>query len=99
MVSLDMVSCTMVSLDILGFTMVLLRSHTLSRRNFCLHRMVYESKYYKSCMGETCNRRIDTIIAMTSFKHSSNTHWNTCIVMSSITSDGYVSTRIASEVI
>nr|GEW68591.1 reverse transcriptase domain-containing protein [Tanacetum cinerariifolium] len=23
-----------------------------------------ESKYYKSCMGETCNRRIDTIIAM-----------------------------------
>nr|GEY13867.1 retrovirus-related Pol polyprotein from transposon TNT 1-94 [Tanacetum cinerariifolium] len=35
----------------------------------------------------------------TSFKHSSHTHWSTCIVMSSITLDGYVSTRIASEVI
>nr|GEX37017.1 hypothetical protein [Tanacetum cinerariifolium] len=52
--------------------------------------MVYESKYYKSCMGETCNRRIDTIIAMTRFKHSSHSHWSTCIVMSSITLDGYV---------
>nr|GFB02053.1 hypothetical protein [Tanacetum cinerariifolium] len=50
---------------IVGCTMVSLHSLTLSHRNFCLHRMVYESKYYKSCMGETCNMRIDTIIAMT----------------------------------
>nr|GEX54537.1 hypothetical protein [Tanacetum cinerariifolium] len=84
---------------IMGYTMVSLRSQTLSRRNFCLHRIVYESKYYKSCMGGTCNRRIDTIIAMTNFKHSSHTHWSTCIVMSSITLDGYVSTRIESKVI
>nr|GFA53384.1 hypothetical protein [Tanacetum cinerariifolium] len=64
MVSLDIMSCTKVSLDILGCTMVSLRSQTLSRRNFCLHRMVYESKYYKSCMGDTCNMRIDMTIAM-----------------------------------
>nr|GEZ56040.1 hypothetical protein [Tanacetum cinerariifolium] len=25
---------------------------------------MYESKYYKSCMGETCNMKIDMIIAM-----------------------------------
>nr|GEZ82992.1 hypothetical protein [Tanacetum cinerariifolium] len=31
---------------------------------FCLHRMVYESKYYKSCMGDTCNMRIDMTIAI-----------------------------------
>ncbi|GJS18997.1 hypothetical protein Tco_0413469 [Tanacetum coccineum] len=26
---------------------------------FCLHGIVYESKYCKSCIGGTCNRRID----------------------------------------
>nr|GEZ16995.1 putative reverse transcriptase domain-containing protein [Tanacetum cinerariifolium] len=62
---------------------------------FCLHGIMHESKYYKSCMGETCNMKIDTIIAMTSFKHSSHNPWSTCIVMSSITLDGYV-TKIES---
>nr|GEY12804.1 hypothetical protein [Tanacetum cinerariifolium] len=112
MVSLDIVSCTMVSLDIVSCTMVsfyILRHCGLHNgltsfadikpSKFCLHGIMYESKYYKSCMGETCNRRIDTIIAMTRFKHSSHTHWSTCIVMSSITWDGCVSTRIASKVI
>nr|GEY47236.1 hypothetical protein [Tanacetum cinerariifolium] len=51
-------------LDIVGCTMVSLRSPTLSRQKFCLHRMVYEYKYYKSCMGDTCNMRIDMTIAM-----------------------------------
>nr|GFC01592.1 hypothetical protein [Tanacetum cinerariifolium] len=55
MVSLDIVSCKMVSLDIVGCTMVFFCSLTL---------MVYESKYYKSCMGDTCNIRIDMTIAM-----------------------------------
>nr|GEV08579.1 integrase, catalytic region, zinc finger, CCHC-type, peptidase aspartic, catalytic [Tanacetum cinerariifolium] len=97
MVSLDIVSCTMVSLDIVSCTMVSLDivSCTIASLDissqFCSHGIMYESTYYKSCMGETCNRRTDTIIAMTSFKHSSHTHWSTCIVMSSITLDGYVS--------
>nr|GEX43617.1 hypothetical protein [Tanacetum cinerariifolium] len=65
-------------LDIESCTMVSLRSQTLTCNmridmiiamlknplQFCLHGIMYESKYYKSCMGRTCNRRIDMIIAM-----------------------------------
>ncbi|GJX83383.1 hypothetical protein Tco_0332864 [Tanacetum coccineum] len=64
---------------------------------FCLHGIVYESKYCKSCIGGTCNRRID-MLPKTSFKslvpysvEHMHRHVNHL--------EGYESTRIAPGII
>nr|GEY16774.1 hypothetical protein [Tanacetum cinerariifolium] len=101
MVSLDIVSCTIVSVDIVSYTMVSLDIVSCTMVSLDIVSCTMVSLDIVSCTMVSLDIVSCTMVSLdiTRFKHSSHTHWSTCIVMSSITLDGYVSTRIASEFI
>nr|GEV51173.1 hypothetical protein [Tanacetum cinerariifolium] len=66
------------------------QNQDLRSRGLCNDLGSTQEEMDKYCpQGEVKKLETELWNLKTSFKHSSHTHWSTCIVMSSITLDGY----------